>query len=365
MKVTFDGSVKTISINPGELNIDVETDLYSDWKEWVLENDNSKYPPAFRTFGGDPTLPGQTAPKYFFLINDWRVVVDGQNVNFSTNLYEDSGEPIITLNGSVVTNQTSDSPTVDTGTDLGALGFVNGRVVIDPKRGTPGIDFPKGTFVDSVDNYQDARTIALSNQLHRYHLMGSLIPNPIESLADTTWFGDGGLESRLILDGNDTTNATFINLNIRGEFNGLCDLEDCVVNTSSNFSGFINHCRMTKTLSINPTYTGQFTLNDCSSSVVGETRFELDISGSNCEINIRNWTGGLLIKNLNPNNTGTIDCNSGVIEFDPSCTGGTITVRGITNVIDNSNGAVIAIQKGVADTIGDIDQKSKLIPALL
>ena len=53
-KVTFDGPNKLIIVNPGIVELDVQVDIYSDWKEWAATGDNLKYPPALRTIGGDP-----------------------------------------------------------------------------------------------------------------------------------------------------------------------------------------------------------------------------------------------------------------------------------------------------------------------
>lgn len=113
MLVTFDGPNKKIIVNQGVTDIDVGPDLYSEWKRWVTIGTNSKYPQAFRTFGGDITSPGQSAPRYYFLMNGWRVVIDGQYVRVKTNLYSDDGQsPFILLNGGEVSNTISDSPTI-------------------------------------------------------------------------------------------------------------------------------------------------------------------------------------------------------------------------------------------------------------
>lgn len=117
MKVTFDGQNKIISINPGVNSINVKIDLYSEWKRWLLQGDNLKYAQAFRTFGGDPTNADgtQVAPQYFFLMNGWRIAVDGQHVSFASNLYTDEGDsPYVVTNGGSVNAQTSDSPVVVT-----------------------------------------------------------------------------------------------------------------------------------------------------------------------------------------------------------------------------------------------------------
>ena len=109
MSVTFDGQAKRIYVT-GVANQDVQG-LYSDWKEWA--QGNLQWEQAFRTFGGDDTVGGQTAPRYFFLMNGWRVVVDGIDVVFSTNLYTDEGDdPVIPINNGTAIVNNSDSPTI-------------------------------------------------------------------------------------------------------------------------------------------------------------------------------------------------------------------------------------------------------------
>ena len=72
-KVTFDGINKLILINEGETELDVQTDLYSDWKEWVRTETNLKYLPPFNTVGGEPTVAGQRLDVTYFLINGWKI----------------------------------------------------------------------------------------------------------------------------------------------------------------------------------------------------------------------------------------------------------------------------------------------------
>lgn len=76
-KVTFDGNNYLIIVNNGITALDVKVDLYSDWKEWVVQGDNSKYYPAFRTVGGDPLSTTVSLGDYYFLQNQvgygWRI----------------------------------------------------------------------------------------------------------------------------------------------------------------------------------------------------------------------------------------------------------------------------------------------------
>jgi len=124
-KVIFNGTTKLIQILPGVSDINVISDLYSEWKLWVIREDNSKYPQAFRTFGGDDTSGSQVAPQYFFLTNGWRILIDGNDTDyviFATNLYTDENDtPFVLTNGAQVSNKLSDSPVVSVGANSSAL----------------------------------------------------------------------------------------------------------------------------------------------------------------------------------------------------------------------------------------------------
>ena len=80
MPVTFDGANTVITL-PSTGTYDAEIDLYSDWKEWVLQGDNAKYLPAFDATGGDDIGAGQEIAPYFFLRTDlgWSIKAPEQD----------------------------------------------------------------------------------------------------------------------------------------------------------------------------------------------------------------------------------------------------------------------------------------------
>ena len=71
-KVTFDGPNRLILINEGETSIDMQTDVYSDWKEWAVLEQNLKYSPPLNTVGGEPTVGIERLDVTYFLINGWK-----------------------------------------------------------------------------------------------------------------------------------------------------------------------------------------------------------------------------------------------------------------------------------------------------
>ena len=103
--VTFDGINRVIKINPGELDVDVRVDLYSDWKEWVRQSDNAKFVKAFETVGGNPLGATTTLGRYYFLTNGWKLQTDsGQTGELALdgNIFADDSSNIFSASVPVV-----------------------------------------------------------------------------------------------------------------------------------------------------------------------------------------------------------------------------------------------------------------------
>jgi hypothetical protein len=94
VKVIFDGVTRLIDVKFGIVELDAQVDLYSDWKEWVKEGDNSKFLPAFRTAAGDVIGIGKAIAPYFFLLNGWEIRPHDANhtLLIEGNLYADPAE---------------------------------------------------------------------------------------------------------------------------------------------------------------------------------------------------------------------------------------------------------------------------------
>lgn len=72
-KVHFDGPNKLIVVNNGETSLRVQEDIYSAWKEWLMQLDNSKYEQALTAIGGDPITATASVGITYFLENGWRI----------------------------------------------------------------------------------------------------------------------------------------------------------------------------------------------------------------------------------------------------------------------------------------------------
>lgn len=98
-KVTFDGINKLIIVNDGQTSINIEQDIYSDWKEWAVIRENLKFDAALRTVGGDPTIGSDRLGASFFTINGWQILIS-DNVTFFGNIFSDDfSTPFTTAEG--------------------------------------------------------------------------------------------------------------------------------------------------------------------------------------------------------------------------------------------------------------------------
>lgn len=339
MSVSFDGITKRIAVNPGVTQINVASDLYSAWKEWVSTSDNAKYPMAFRTFGGDSTIESQYAPSYFFLTNGWRIVVDGQEVVFGVNLYTDEGESaIVTVNGGTASVRNSDAPIVKNEIE-NALDYA-GCVVIDPSSPHSGVTYPAGTQAAPVNNPTDALTIAREYGINKYLVRGTI--TIIDDMSGSKFVGDS-YGSRVTVESFASVHSSqFRDIVIDGDFSGG-DLQakNCTIGDSVNMSGELISCGLKDNIHIKP--YGELTLDRCSSRIPGNASVVLNMNPTNdVRLNVRAYSGGLHIVHCDtPDSIGTIEVVSGKVTIDATCTDGVLSVRGVAKVINNASGTLM------------------------
>lgn len=73
-KVTFDGTNRIIQIAEGVTELNIEVDVYSDWKEWSRLDDNVKFLAAFdESIGGENLSDQRKLGGTYFLANGWRI----------------------------------------------------------------------------------------------------------------------------------------------------------------------------------------------------------------------------------------------------------------------------------------------------
>lgn len=125
--VTFDGPNKIIIMDNNITDITVK-EIYSEWKDWVLLSDNSKYLEAMRVVGGDPITDIISLGSTFFLSNGWKIrpYEGNHTLNIEGNLFTDDGltpfvQSIGNYNILISMNRSNLIDTVSTGGGTGGL----------------------------------------------------------------------------------------------------------------------------------------------------------------------------------------------------------------------------------------------------
>ena len=118
---SFDGANKLVILDPGTTTFDAK-DLYSRWKDWVIDTDNSKYEQGMQAVGGDPTSATNFVPSFFFKINGWKIRPQeaDHTLTVTGNIANENGigSPFVSTIGTynvLIQTNTSDSQTVSTG----------------------------------------------------------------------------------------------------------------------------------------------------------------------------------------------------------------------------------------------------------
>lgn len=366
MANVFDGPNKRILIDSLDPNVDVRR-LYSEWKEWVILSDNAKFEQAFRSIGGDPTIPGQTAPAYYFLENDWKVIVDGFDATFSFNLYSsDASSPLITQNLGTAQIFNSDVGIVSSTVEQ-ALDYA-GRVTIDTINGTPGSTYPSGTPGQPVNNLADAVTIAESFSIKElYVLQGTLNIN--QNIGGYFVRGSSPLNvSVFLVPGGFCANTRFEDVFIEGASSETdpVHIERCSVGDLFSFQGFMLQCGLRGTVSC--AAIDSAVIWDCASQVPGSGSPTLDMrSGIPTSVNLRAYSGGLRVINCNtPDDVASLEFVAGRCTIESSCVTGNLSVRGNCDLVDNSAGTTVDVSAHMQSALNVINQgvqnASLLIP---
>ena len=341
--VVFNGITRQIEVtDPGIVSLDVELDIYSAWKDWSQLSDNSKYAPALRTFGGDQTIPGQFAPKYFFLQNYWQVLINNGNVvSVELNLYTDDFDtPYIVLPGSGVSDRNSDAVNLDAQEILFAS--YGDAINIDIINGTSGNnpDLGDGNKQNPVNNIVDALTLDITWKFKRFAIANSM-PFGVDAVIDNyRVVGASHIDTILTFDTlSSTIGAIVENVTVQGFLDGKNDLVNCIVGTLDSFDGHIHDCSLNGDITL--TGNDHTYIQGCGMLDIHTTpTIDMGITGQ--DLVMTNYSGIINIVNFNSDvNAIGIGLDAGRVVLNSSnVLKGTVQVGG-SGILEDENGVNI------------------------
>ena len=196
--------------------------------------------------------------------------------------------------------------------------------------------------LEPVNNLQDAYDIAIENGFDTiYVLEDHTITAGIPNLDDFTFIGRGRDRTTLTLDpAASIVRATFYDMSILGTLDGQNRLRGCRITTLAFVDGDIELCELSAgTITLSGASEAHFI--DCWSGIPGASTPIIDMNGSGTGLAMRRYAGGITISNKSGLDNVSIDLTSGVCILAASVTAGSIVVRGVGNLTDNSAGATV------------------------
>ena len=231
---------------------------------------------------------------------------------------------------------------------LKSLAF-GGIVYVHDDNGVSGTTYPIGTKANPVNNITDARTIADALDIEKFSLTGSFTLD--QSFAGKQLVGGSAQLDFLNLNGMSVNGCLISDLTLSGTQNGKVDVRNCTLDGHT----------VSAYLGLNGIYTNCVLLKDSQMALYGIATFDnvaggtaeggiVDLNGSAKIFSMINCTGTWTMKNAQSGfpygAVLTLEFISGDIIIDSSCIGGTVSVAGVVNTIDNSGAGCIVNRDG-------------------
>jgi len=406
-KVTFDGANRIIRVNPEVTDLDIKTDVYSAWKEWVSStSDNVTWAPAVRTIGGDPTVSGQRAGDIYFLQNNWKLYIDLTQVRVTGILFSDNFDSAYyDFNGNiqypaqvaslVTTAEVSSNSGGSGGSTAAEIWSYSSRTltsaagptaseiadaVWDEAYADHDTDGTFGHLVNYIGNIekelwvntelaengngsQESPYNTLNDAKDRAEEDGIRVINLIGDVTLTRNFKNYTLKGvglpEVDLNGQNVKNSKFENVKIKGEFvdGSAVIVRDSIILDTAQLEGFYENCALGGDLTCQD--GAVVLLKDCASNIPGTDRPTISMNAAGTsQLSVRGYNGGLTIKDSNnAADRVTIEVNPGSVTFDASCTNGIMVARGVGKFVDSTAGATVVNEMVNQEMIDDMESK--------
>lgn len=221
------------------------------------------------------------------------------------------------------------------------VGSFGGVVALDVTNGVTGTAYPTGTHGQPSNNIADAKLIASLRGIEVLAVHGALTLGTGHDLSGYVLRGENAITTQVTINPNAVVaNTQFEDMIITDStLDGYAYVKHCSLNNVSGLEGYVELCMLSGALSLTGTQNTYFV--DCKSGCVGLGTVDLPVlsmAGTGRHVAFRNYAGPIKITNsTDADNTICLDIASGAtITLDTTCTAGTVYIRGIANVVNNS-----------------------------
>ena len=347
---TWDGTNRRIYLLQGVDAFHWMDDIYIEYREQRRTTEAFRNWEAFMVASGNVSKGlGKATPRLLTLLDGVKVIpydesgeiqVSGEaitdNADVDATLFD-----ISTLTNPVVIQYQPPSAEVivvdeiQKALDYGGILFFDSANI----EGT-GQEHPVGTSANPVNNITDGLALAFKFYLSEVHTHSSITMD-----RDVEKFSVKGLVPELMFDPNGfkVNLSNLEELDINGDFNGShIHIKNCEIKEALNIHGRIKDSFHSGRILI--TANQDLKMADCESGVAGLGSPVLDMNqGQDTTFSGRSISGGITIEYCDtPNCITTIGfSDGGKPHLEPTCTDGLISVRGLADLDDRSNGSVV------------------------
>lgn len=216
-----------------------------------------------------------------------------------------------------------------------------GGVTVDLVSGVSGTAFPIGTPQEPVGNMTDALAILTERGFTTLYILGDATIDSGLDYSGLIIVGESMSKSEItISSAANVLRTEFYDAHILGTLDGEAVLKHCVIDDLDYINGFVEQCVLNPgTITLGGSDEAHFL--DCWSGVPGTSTPEIDMGGSGQALAMRNYSGGITLKNKTGADSVSLDLVSGQIILENTVTAGTIVCRGVGKLTDNSVGATV------------------------
>jgi len=316
-----------------ELNI-------NDFRMWLKawEDDQSYGITMLKTHNHNTevTLSGLTYARIVEVLDPYTVEFeDGQYTVNCTGANHNLGDVRVANQVALVINNAAG---LITSTDIEYAAY-NGGVSVDVVDGVSITDGDAGKPNFPVDNLTDAKAIAEFRGFNTFYILGDITIPAGLTLSGYSFIGESPGKTTITVDTDAAVvGCEFYDATVAGTLDGNCAIKNCNIGNLNYVNGRIEQCLLEEgTIILGGSAEGHFL--DCWSGVAGTSIPVIDMGDSGQDLSLRNYNGGIKLQNKSGSDNVTIDLNSGHVILDSTVTNGTIVIRGVGHVTDNSTGS--------------------------
>ena len=340
---TWDGTNRRIFLKAGVADYFPIEDLYHEYRnQRRLDENLRKFDALLKAEGNVPKGAGAFTPRYVVLLDGTKIVPYDNTIQINQlgdiitddpdtdpSLYDTSTLTV----PKVIYIKPSEAETIQLNSLAIEYSSFGGGVTLDEFNqtgvATAGTDYPIGTPRVPVDNLTDAMSIAGANGFGTIFVLGNATIGSGVDYSGMIFVGESQTKTLLTISAAaSVANCEFYNAHVDGVLDGNAKLKDCVIEDLTFVTGYIENCVISPgEIVLGGSADAHFL--DCWSGVPGLETPSIDMGGSGQSLSMRNYNGGIEIKNKTGPDKVSIDLNSGQIVINNTVTAGDIILRGV------------------------------------